>query len=357
MGYAASLSTGKRGYKESQPLPPAIFQKQSWKNTHKAVEEFKAQMYDISHQLQQEEAADIPDNLRNKCLGSLNAFNRYLSRFQTRQSESTDTDYIWGYVFKEFFPYLMRSRFAERTYYKPKGYAGDFLMIEMIYKNAPQGDGKLGTLIDDWLLNSTAARAVRGRRRLLSEQLELLSRQRYKEGQFLRIMNLACGSCRELFDFIKDFELARAIDATCIDIDSQALQYTHQNVNTFPHKASIRLMQENLLKWSVGRARQSFELQDIMYSSGLMDYLDRRLFVALITQCFHQLKSGGALIIGNFGPDNPDRNCMDHILQWRLIHRSPEDLRELFAQSPFGPSIDVLEEEEGVNLFALAVKE
>jgi CRP-like cAMP-binding protein/chemotaxis methyl-accepting protein methylase len=356
MGYAASLSTGKRSYKTSQPLPPAIYPKRSWKNTHKAVEEFKAQMFDISHQLQQEKNADIPDGLRNRGLGVLNTFNTYLSLFNPPQDEAEDANYIWGYVFKEFFPYLMRSRFAERTYYKPKGFAGDFKMIEMIYKNVPQGDGKLGQLIDDWLLNSTAARAVRGRRRLLAEKLDQLSRQRYNNGKPVRIMNLACGSCRELFDFIKHFEYAQAIEATCIDIDSQALQHTHKHVNVFPHQASIRLMQENLVKWSLGRARQSFELQDIIYSSGLMDYLDRKLFTALVTQSYRQLKAGGALIIGNFGPENPDRNCMDHILQWKLIHRSPDDLRELFSGSPFGPDIDVIQEEEGVNLFALAVK-
>jgi chemotaxis methyl-accepting protein methylase len=356
MGYAASLSTGKRSYKTSQPLPPTLYPKISWKNTHHAVEEFKAHMFDISHQLQQQEASDIPDDLKDKGLSALNAFNTYLSRFQPTQEEAKDANYIWGYIFKEFFPYLMRSRFAERTYYKPKGYAGDFLMIEMIYDNMPQGDGKLGALIDDWLLNMTAAKAVRGRRRLLAQQLERLSRQRLNGGDSIHIMNLACGSCRELFDFIKRYDDAQAIYATCIDIDSQALQHTHKHVNVFPHQANIRLMQENLVKWALGRARQSFEMQDIIYSSGLMDYLDRKLFTALVTQCHRQLKDGGALMIGNFGPKNPDRNCMDHILQWKLIHRGPDDLRELFAQSPFGPDINVIQEEEGVNLFALAIK-
>ena len=355
-GYGAALATGKRSYETSQPLPAALYQKASWKNTHQAVEQFKAQMFDISHQMQHQEGEEIPDALKRKGFEVLSRLNGYLGRFKTDREDSADLDHIWGYVFKEFFPYLMRSRFAERTYYKPKGYAGDFLMIEMIYNNTPQGDGKLGVLIDDWLLNATAARAVRGRRQLLARQLVQLGHQRSAEADQLRIMNLACGSCRELFDFIQEFENDRMVEATCIDIDSQALQYIHQHVNVFLHQASVRLMQENLVKWALGRARQSFEPQDIIYSSGLMDYLDRKLFTALVSRCHQQLKEGGTLIIGNFGPDNQDRNFMDHILQWKLIHRSPDDLRELFDQTPFGGDIHMLQEEEGVNLFAMAVK-
>ena len=55
---------------------------------------------------------------------------------------------MWGYVFKEIFPYFMRSRFAERAYFKPKGYAGDFLMMEHIYADTPKGEGKLGEIVD-----------------------------------------------------------------------------------------------------------------------------------------------------------------------------------------------------------------
>jgi hypothetical protein len=40
-----------------------------------------------------------------------------------------------------------------------------------------------------------------------------------------------------------------------------------------------------------------------------------------------------------------------------LIYRSADDLRELFAPTPFGDQVQILVEQSGVNLFALAVKE
>jgi hypothetical protein len=47
---------------------------------------------------------------------------------------------------------------------------------------------------------------------------------------------------------------------------------------------------------------------------------------------------------------------MDHLLQWKLIHRSSEQLRLLMAGTPFGGGIEILSEPEGINLFLLARK-
>jgi hypothetical protein len=92
-----------------------------------------------------------------------------------------------------------------------------------------------------------------------------------------------------------------------------------------------------------------------IYSSGLCDYLDSRLVKALIKRAYEHLKPGGVLILGNFSPVNPDRPIMDHLLYWRLIHRDPEQLRDLFDDTPFGRQVvEIIAETQGVNLFALA---
>ena len=89
----------------------------------------------------------------------MNELNDQLEYFENRSGGNVD-EFVWGYVFKVIFPYHMRSRFAERAYYKPRGYAGDHVMMEMIYNQEPDGDGKVGKLIDRWFINTSAARAV-----------------------------------------------------------------------------------------------------------------------------------------------------------------------------------------------------
>ncbi|MBW2430062.1 MAG: cyclic nucleotide-binding domain-containing protein [Deltaproteobacteria bacterium] len=355
-GYAASLSVGRKSFKGSQPLPEHFFQTSEWKYVHRVVEEFKAKFFDISHSLQEDYHPEIPDSLRDQCYEVMNAFNQNLRDFDDCINRPEYQDFVWGYVFKEIFPYFMRSRFAERAYYKPKGYPGDFLMMEMIYRNEPRGDGKFGTIADGWLLKSDPAEAVRGRREFLAEQLELLSSQRKQCDGSIRIMNLACGSCRELFDFLVHCDYSEKIEALCVDIDPDALHYANRKVNVVSHRAAVRFMNENLVKWSLGRVRHDFLPQDIIYSAGLTDYLDRRIVVKLITRCYEQLKPGGVLVIGNFSPRNSYRAFMDHIVSWRLIYRDETELRELFAESPFGRNIDLLSEERQVNLFAVATK-
>lgn len=356
--YAASLSTGRRSYEESKPLPEHFFRTSEWLSINRIVEDFKACFFDLSYQLQRDPGSVLNEAHQKRCSEVMDEFNNRLQEFTIQHGGAGGEQFAWGYTFKEIFPYFMRSRFAERAYYKPRGYAGDYLMMEMIYRNEPEGDGRLGTLVDGWCLNSAPAKAVRGRRKLLCEQLETYASDNLRRGAPVLIMNLASGSNRELFDFISRCGHTEVISATCVDADPLALAYTDQKVNIGSHKASIRLMNDNVVKWSLGAIRHEYGLQDIIYSAGLTDYLDRRLFSALIERCYEHLKPGGVLIIGNFTPKNHNRVIMDHVLHWRLIYRDRSDLEELFATSSFGVNnLQFLAEEEGVNLFVVATRE
>jgi CRP-like cAMP-binding protein/SAM-dependent methyltransferase len=357
-GYAESLSTRHASrYTEAKPLPAPLLHSSQWHTISSRMEAFKSELFNLSHRLQKTEAEGKRDpESEARCIAVMGELNDSLADFERTMSGSGYDEVMWGYVFKEIFPYLMRSRFAERAYFKPKGYAGDFLMMEHIYTNIPKGEGKLGEIIDDFCLQRPGSLAIRGRRILLKEQLMRLSGAIAARGGITRIMNLACGPNRELFDFLADCDYSETIEALCVDIDSEALQYTNQYVNIFPHRASIRLMSENVIKWSLGRVKHHIEPLDIIYSAGLCDYLDPRLFRALITQCHRHLKPGGTLLLGNF-TFYPDCLFLDKLLKWELIYRTEDDLRELFAPTPFGDRVTILIEEAGVNLFAMATKE
>jgi SAM-dependent methyltransferase len=353
--YAASLSTGREQFQGLQPLPADLLGSSGWQRVNQQLEQFKAALFDISYRLQKDTGEEIPADLMADGGRILDRFQQQVRRYE----DGVAPDYIplvWGYAFKELFPYFMRSRLAEMAYYKPKGYAGDFKMMEWIYRKKPDGDGKLGRLIDGWLLRQIPPKAVRNRRQLLSGLLDRLFRERLGNERQIHVMNLACGPCRELFDLLTGCDYSERIDALCIDIDAEALHYANRYVNTEPHNASVRFMHENVIKWALGRAKHDMGPQDIIYSSGLCDYLDDHMMQRLIEQCYQQLSPGGALIVGNFTPSNPDRQFMDNIMYWRLIHRNEQDMHELFAGSSFGDRVEMVVEEQGVNLFAIAQK-
>ncbi len=355
--YADSLSSRRScKYTEARPIPPNLIHSDLWHFIHERVGKASMELFDISLALQEDSVSGKKDpEQEQRCFSVLTGLVDAMPMFEEKIAGSGYEDILWGYIFKEIYPYFMRSYYAERSYHKPKGYAGDFLMIEHVYKNVPQGDGRLGELVDAFCLQRPASRAIRGRRRLMAEQLARLTAPLAEKGERIAIMNLACGPNRELFDFLKGCEYSELIEALCVDIDSEALQYTNRYVNTFSHLASIRLMSENVIKWSLGRVKHQIGPQNIIYSVGLCDYLDDRLFKAMITRCYQYLKPGGALILGNY-TQHKDAVFMDRILRWELIYRTREQMEQLFADTPF-TKVTVLSEEEHVNLFALAVKE
>ncbi len=353
--YAASLSTGREHFQGLRALPADLVSSAQWQRVSGQIEDFKAALFDIAYRLQKDSGEQISPELLADGEKVLEAFKHQVRHYQQDLSLE-HRPLMWGYVFKELFPYFMRSRFAERAYYKPKGYAGDFMMMELIYRQEPDGDGKLGCLIDDWLLKQVPPQAVRNRRRLMHQLLDTICRQKLDNDQSIQMMNLACGPSRELFDLLEKCDYSHRINALCIDIDPEALQYVNQQVNSGAHQANIRLMHENVIKWALGRANQDLGPQDIIYCSGLCDYLDHRLMLRLINRCHSQLVHGGVLILGNFSPANPDRLFMDNLLYWQLIYRDERDLKKIFADSAFGSQMEVVSEEQGVNLFAVATR-
>ncbi len=354
--YADSIADRRScKYTGAKPLPPSLLRSELWQNVHEQVERISMEFFNMSLLVQEESSKGLGEELEQQCMQVLTNFVDTVPLLDKKLADNQYKDILWGYVFKEVYPYFMRSHYAERSYHKPKGYAGDFLMIEHVYQNIGQGDGKLGELIDSFCLNRPASRAIRGRRRLLADQLARLTAPLARKGSQIAIMNLACGPNRELFDFLSHCEYGSLIKALCVDIDAEALEYTNKNVDTFFHGAEIKLMQENVIKWSLGRVKHRIEQQDIIYSAGLCDYLDDRLFKKLITRCYHHLKPGGTLILGNFDT-HKDAVFMDRILRWELIYRSRDQLAALFADTPFATAT-ILSEEEKINLFALAVRE
>jgi extracellular factor (EF) 3-hydroxypalmitic acid methyl ester biosynthesis protein len=356
VAHAATTSKEDGPYNETQPLPNHFFYTPEWRFVNQIIEEFKTDFYNLSYELQEDTEQEIREEHQQTCFALLDKLNERLHEAEMKLAHSEHANWVWGFVFKEMFPYFMRSRFTERVYYKPKKYAGDFLMIEMIYKNKPSGDGKIGKLVDQWCLETSGAKAVRSRRVLLKQLLTKLCNARSTQNDSIRILNLGSGCSRELFDFLHQCDYTDRIEATCVDIDSDAFEFANQNVNVFSHNASIRFLRDNIARWAAGKGKYEFGQNDIIYSSGLTDYFGDKMFKKLVTRCYDYLKPGGVVIIGNFSPTNPHRAFMDYIVRWKLIHRSEDDLKKLFADTPFGQNIKVISEPHSINLFAVAQK-
>ncbi len=254
----------------------------------------------------------------------------------------------------DMLPYLLTTATAERFYSKPRGYAGDYLAIHGIYSNAPSGASRLGPLIDRMFLEMPPSIAVRNRRKMLAEELV---RTALRMPDPAHVMCLASGPATEVFDAFAALPDKTKLKVTLLDIDLQALAYVEELRKEYNLEAQIDLVNENLIALFLGRGKVPIPSQDLIYSTGLIDYLNDKLVGKLLRFAYDHLNPGGRVILGNFHPANPAKEFMDHVLEWNLIHRTEEDMHRLFLASPFGsPCTKITYEELGIDLFAECVK-
>jgi hypothetical protein len=309
---------------------------------------------DIESALDSIRRGEIEANASAQVAAACEQMKATLSRYILE--ESSRGPIVGARVFRDAFPYLMMSALFRRSYTKPRGYAGDFETIEMIYRAEPRGAGPVGRMIDAWNLATDTSNAVRSRRaRIVSEVTAVLADRAVSEP--LRMTSMAVGSGREIFDLFDALPEA-PLQATGIDLDAGAIAFCAAEARArCLNNQTIRLHQENLIRLAFGRSRIPIAGQDFVYSMGLIDYLADELVVRLMNWAHDQLAPGGTLALGNFALGNPERPYMDHVLDWLLIHRSPDQLRDLFARSKFGKTeVRVDADVSGIQLFACCTK-
>ncbi len=269
--------------------------------------------------------------------------------------QASDPEALGTQIRRELLPYLLLTSAAERWYSKPRGYAGDFLAIEHIYQNQPAGHGRIGPVLDQCFLNLPAAIAVRNRRGLLAEEINAVIAN--KQGEQAKVTSLACGPAAEIFDVFGQLENPSSLSATLIDIDHQALSFVGDRRDSAGLRQQIKLINANLIYLATGRERIDLRDQDLIYSIGLIDYFNDKFVIKLLNYIHAALRPGGKIILGNFHPRNSSRALMEHLFDWRLIHRDEAEMDQLFRNSAFAqPSSRIRFEEQGINLFAECIK-
>jgi extracellular factor (EF) 3-hydroxypalmitic acid methyl ester biosynthesis protein len=260
---------------------------------------------------------------------------------------------VGDYVFRETFPTMMLSATMARCYAKPRGFPDDHETVATIYRNQPEGDARLGPIIDRWFLDRPLCRSRRASRDLMRARLEQIVRAQ-PAGSALRITGFASGVAAELFELCQS-EVGGAVIATCVDLDENALVAAAGRAErsgltermTFLHANVLQLDNENVTQLP----------QTVIYALGLCEYLADEQVVALLDRMFDWLAPNGTAVVTNLADDNPDHGLMDHVLDWKTHHRTADALRHCVARSRFGTQpVEVFSDQTGVCLFALVSK-
>ena len=243
---------------------------------------------------------------------------------------------------------------AARFFHKPLGYAGDFEMMNMVYRNESLGDTLFGRSLSHVMLDSDAAHAVRYRARYLAGKITAAAAHG-GPGRPARILSVAAGPAMELQQILRTdpaLVCAGRAEISLLDQDASALRHAREQICARAEQAgtevALRCLHTSIKTVAAAGLTGSY---DLIYSAGLFDYLTDRSAHAAAARLVRALAPGGHAVIGNFGTTNRTRALMELILDWPLHHRSAGDLRKLFAD--LGSGVTIEQEPTGVNLFAV----
>ena len=218
---------------------------------------------------------------------------------------------------------------------KPRGYPGDFEMMNHVYDQRPCSSTPLGRCWDQAFLDAPYAEAVRGRK---DRMVELLLRAvDGAAGPSLRVLNLPCGPARDVQELVQHPALRRdlPLELVCVDQDEEALAYARRAVGQPPPGVRVDLRQGNILSFvrRPGPHAAALGSFDLVYSIGLADYLPDRLLTKMIRFSWDLLRPGGqttyAFKIHDRDPVAP--LPPKWICDWQFVPRSLEDARRLMA--------------------------
>lgn len=236
-------------------------------------------------------------------------------------------------------PEFMEGQIWKRSYEKPLGYPGDFEVMNYVYAWRRQGASAFGKLLHRIGLDGMECIANR-----MVMMQQTIAEVVAKKGGPVQITNLACGPAQEIVNYLRLGTLPEDVHITLIDQDHQALTQAYER--TYPE--TLRLKGQatvNCLHVSFGQLLKGERLldkippQDLIYTVGLIDYLNAAKARPLIDGLYRRLAPGGFLVIGNvkkgpFGLLWP----AEFLCDWSLVYRTEE---EMFALAKDLPSATV----------------
>jgi 2-polyprenyl-3-methyl-5-hydroxy-6-metoxy-1,4-benzoquinol methylase len=223
---------------------------------------------------------------------------------------------------RELHSFLLQDPLTNRAFVKPRGYAGDALMLDFIYGHNHVRDlmvrsSEAGLRLLAYTAGGCpAARAVRWRCARAAQEIEAAAIRRTRA----RVLSVACGHMREL-ELVHP-ELRRRLEVTATDADGQSLEtvmHTHRSGCVLEcRRVSVR----DLILNTHGLTRG----YDLVYALGLFDYLNDKVAARLVPVLWSLVAPEGKLMFANFTPETKDAPYIEAATDWWLQYRSSEAL-------------------------------
>jgi SAM-dependent methyltransferase len=238
---------------------------------------------------------------------------------------------------------------TEHAFFKPRGYAGDPGLLDFYYGGSPvaaqlEAATDLGRRIYAYTSNTRVGRALRRRREILATLIDKVS----FSTDACRVLTLDCGYLREaeLCTALRERRIDRFV---ALDRDPENLRVVQEKYGPLGVETGITTV-DHLLKEA-----SYLGTFDLIYASGLYDYLHRGIAARLTSALFKITRPGGTLLVTNMVPGLRDVGYMEAFMDWRIEFRDAQEMFSLASSIPEQEIADrrTFAEESGGIVFML----
>lgn len=256
----------------------------------------------------------------------------------------------YNFLREKLYELIYQAPFPHRVYHKPRGYAGDYEMMNIIYQSKNDGHNLFAKCMQYYSVQQPGAQAVRNRANYLIGKIGDFIENSSKNS--LDFLSVACGPAKE-WQTLANKDFNKTLNVSLLDQDEDALKHTQRKIREVVagDKVNFEFNHKSIKNIIVRGIPDQY---DFIYSAGLFDYFSAPVAKMAAQKLYESLKPGGKLVIGNFNIENPNSLSMDLFLDWHLIYRSTEELYQLFDIP--GARVTVEQEELNINLFCVIEK-
>lgn len=246
-----------------------------------------------------------------------------------------------------------------QAYTKPRGYPGDYLVMDYIYDGNPRGDTPFGQVVHT--LGIQIGQFVKKRKEFVRQVItEMVAQCENPDGML--IASLGCGPAKEIVEFSKSHLTGtRPLTFVLVDQDCDALRHAGHSISEtlrerqggppidiqLRHQSVMRLMRE------VDPSETMLQ-PDMIYSAGLFDYFSDRTCRVLSKRLYDTLRPGGLLLLGNMKANTDMVGPLELIADWSLTYRTAENVLS-WADGLKGAEISLRTDDTGYD-YLLSVR-
>jgi SAM-dependent methyltransferase len=224
--------------------------------------------------------------------------------------------------------FFMEDPMTKWSFDRPRGYSGDAHLLDLIYRHPKTADQVavatlLGREIYEFTSHAPSSFANCDRRDILARHVDETAA---RVGQGAEVLSFAAGHLREaeVTKAHADRTLGRWVAVDQDPLSIAEIEASYEGTPVQAVKGSVRDLLAKKLELGTF---------DLVYASGLYDYLNDKVAVKLTQRLVHLVKPGGTFLFANYSHPIVVDGYLETFMNWTLLLRSDEDMRRIAIEA------------------------